>query len=167
MELWPRCVVNYLLNLLEGVCDGISEGNSSRQIFNGKRQEPTSSKTPKTSPFKSQKCFDVHRLCIFKRSLGILGRYAFLVFQRSKSGQQWRHAHFFLWWDSKRASRSACAMFLHEKGSALWADILYVDHRVDDDLDALTLKKIGIARGAHPLNYQISNSNCKYQARLF
>ena len=35
-------------------------------------------------------------------------------------------------------------MFHQEKGSALWADILYVEHRVDDDLDALPLKKIGI-----------------------
>ena len=39
-----------------------------------------------------------------------------------------------------------------EKGSALWADILYVEHRVDDELDDLLLKKIGIARAGHPLN---------------
>ena len=35
-------------------------------------------------------------------------------------------------------------MFHQEKGSALRADILYVEHSVDDDRDALSLKKIGI-----------------------
>ena len=35
-------------------------------------------------------------------------------------------------------------MFHQEKGSALWADILYVEHHVDDDLDGLPLKKIGV-----------------------
>ena len=83
-------------------------------------------------------------LCIFKRSPGIRGGYAFVVLQRSKSGQQWRNAHFFLWCDSKRAFRPACAMFHQEKGSALRADILYVEHSVDDDRDALSLKKIEI-----------------------
>jgi len=35
-------------------------------------------------------------------------------------------------------------MLHQEKGGALWADILYVEHRVDDDRDFLSLKKIGI-----------------------
>jgi len=53
-------------------------------------------------------------------------------------------------------------MFYQEKGSALWADILYVEHRVDDDLDDIYLNKIGLSLLENPRN-ESCNIICRTQ----